>query len=70
MAMRPCSKCLENSWKYELPDSVTVRATCQLCGHEVEFATKKSKKPAKVHAPFVPHFTREEIESQDGPLPW
>lgn len=70
MAMYPCNKCFENSWKYELPDPSTVRATCKLCGYEVEFATKRSKRPPKVYPPFVPHFTREEIENQDGPPPW
>lgn len=69
MAMRPCNKCFESRWKYELPDPSTVRATCQLCGYEVEFPTKKAKS-SKAYAPFVPHFTREEIENQTGPAPW
>lgn len=41
MAMRPCSRCLENSWKFEkLPDG-WARATCQMCAATVEFEAKK-----------------------------
>ncbi len=40
--MYPCQRCLENKWKFELPDSATVRATCEFCGYEVEFPRKKS----------------------------
>lgn len=55
MAMRPCSKCLENSWSYELPDAVTVRATCKLCGHEVEFSPAKLQcKEARAKAHVAP----------------
>ena len=43
MAMRPCEKCYENRWKFELIDG-WVKATCELCGYEVEFETKRSKK--------------------------
>ena len=46
MAMRPCDKCLDNRWTYELPDQFTVRATCQNCGAEVEFLTKRGKRAA------------------------
>ena len=44
MAMRPCEKCLDNRWTYELPDKATVRATCQGYGTEVEFLTKRGKR--------------------------
>lgn len=38
--MRPCEKCLENNWSFEIIEGF-VRATCNLCGYEVEFLTKK-----------------------------
>ena len=40
MAMRHCDKCLENNWKFEVVEEI-VRATCVLCGNEVEFATRE-----------------------------
>lgn len=43
MAMRPCGKCLENNWSYQHIEGY-VRATCKLCGHEVEFPTKKTRR--------------------------
>lgn len=36
MSMRPCDKCLENNWRFERIENV-IRATCNLCGSEVEF---------------------------------
>lgn len=36
MAMRPCEKCLENNWKFQNIENL-VKATCQMCGHEVEW---------------------------------
>lgn len=37
MAMKPCNKCLENRWgQFENYGSIT-RATCQMCGNEVEW---------------------------------
>jgi len=40
MPMRPCEKCLENEWKYQKIDNI-VRATCQLCGYEVEWEPRE-----------------------------
>lgn len=40
MPMRPCEKCLENNWKFEKIETI-VRATCQMCGHEVEWEPRK-----------------------------
>ena len=37
--MNICNKCLENNWKFEYNDG-WVTATCQNCGHYVEFAAK------------------------------
>lgn len=45
MPMRPCERCLENSWEHEHPDTETVRATCRHCGYEVEFGRRNNKKP-------------------------
>jgi hypothetical protein len=50
MPMQPCTKCLENSWSFEKPDSETVRATCRHCAYEVEFSPRKGKK--KAHRQF------------------
>ena len=44
--MYPCNKCLENFWSYEEIDGY-IRATCQICGNEVEFPTRKTKKNSK-----------------------
>lgn len=42
--MRPCQKCLENNWSFEFIDETrTVLATCNLCGFQVEFDSKKKK---------------------------
>jgi hypothetical protein len=38
--MYACNKCLSNQWKYELIEN-WVRATCQVCGSEVEWENKK-----------------------------
>ena len=43
--MYPCNKCLENNWSYEYNDGFII-ATCNLCGHYVEFEAKK--KPYKL----------------------
>lgn len=45
MAMRPCEQCLENWWTYKKLDDGWTRATCQICGNEVEW--EKSKKDWK-----------------------
>lgn len=45
--MYPCKKCFENNWSYEdLPDGY-IRATCQMCGYEVEWLRKKERIPIK-----------------------
>ena len=37
MSMRPCDNCLDNAWDFEkLPDGY-MRATCKMCGYEVEW---------------------------------
>ena len=41
MSMRNCNNCLENNWKFELLPDCFIRATCQMCSHEVEFQSKK-----------------------------
>jgi hypothetical protein len=72
MAMYPCSKCLENSWKFELADAVTVRATCQHCGREVEFLTHKGKKMAAGWIPPLPTtgtHAPDYVPIQHGPGP-
>lgn len=45
--MNFCEKCLENNWDFKYNDGF-IMATCQNCGHEVEFEAKKKpyKKPA------------------------
>ena len=48
MAMRPCTACLENRWKF-LYDENIVTATCQNCEREVSFAARK--KPVNPHRP-------------------
>jgi hypothetical protein len=42
MAMRPCNRCLESSWKYEFNEGL-ITATCQRCGAEVSFLSRKQK---------------------------
>lgn len=42
--MYPCNKCLENSWSFDKIEGI-VKATCNLCGNEVEFEPKKKSKP-------------------------
>jgi len=41
--MKPCNKCLENSWTFESIDGMIVNATCKLCGYEVSFMTKRAR---------------------------
>lgn len=44
MPMRPCDKCLENRWEFKTireEDEKFTRATCILCGNEVDFNFKK-----------------------------
>jgi hypothetical protein len=57
MGMRPCDRCLENNWQYDVPDPCTVvTATCQHCGHEVQFLTKRGRRQMekeKVKARFA-----------------
>jgi len=43
MPMGPCNKCLNNYWLFEHIDGYTI-ATCQMCGHEVEFPSKETTK--------------------------
>lgn len=40
MPMGMCDQCLENNWSFKYIEGY-VRATCNLCGHEVEFQSKK-----------------------------
>lgn len=37
--MYPCKKCLEKNWKFEVIEDI-IRATCRVCGNEVEFPKK------------------------------
>jgi hypothetical protein len=37
--MKPCDKCLENNWKFKYNDGY-VQATCEHCGHYVEFKSR------------------------------
>ena len=42
-----CNNCLENIWEFEkLPDGY-IRATCQMCGNEVEWKPQKKKPKPK-----------------------
>lgn len=41
--MSRCEKCLENNWRFEYIEE-WIRATCQYCGHEVEFPSRRKKK--------------------------
>ncbi len=69
--MRPCKKCLENSWSFQLLDNAYIRATCKSCGADVEWTSEKlQRKKNKVYPPFVPIFSAEEIRNQPGPPPW
>lgn len=47
MAMKNCSKCLENVWEYKHVDGYII-ATCKMCGNEVMFPDKKHKKDRHV----------------------
>ena len=38
--MRACDQCLENNWNYQYNDGYII-ATCNQCGYEIEFKTKK-----------------------------
>jgi len=38
--MRNCNNCLENDWSFERIEDI-VRANCNQCSNEVEFAAKK-----------------------------
>lgn len=80
MPMYPCTKCLERNWKFELPDRETVRATCQNCGHEAEFASRKQKqqhrgkhhRPARSPEPHVgpPEAVFDAGQVGNGVAPW
>ncbi len=50
MAMRACDNCLENNWKFTVLPERWIRATCNLCGHDIEFEGK-AKVFAKVSSP-------------------
>lgn len=67
--MKPCNKCLENQWAFELSDAVTVRATCKLCGHEVEFTTAKLQRKAKRVYPELPAYSFDTDLDYSSP-PW
>lgn len=41
--MSVCSKCLENKWNYEYLEGYII-ATCEFCGNQVEFMSRKLKK--------------------------
>lgn len=41
--MNFCEKCYEKHWAYKHIDGYII-ATCNLCGHEVEFLDRKTKK--------------------------
>ncbi len=69
--MRPCKHCLNNKWTFETLDNGYIRATCQSCSKTVEWTNKKLQhRKNKVHAPFKPYFSDEEISNQPGPPPW
>lgn len=42
MAMGPCNNCLERRWKFEKIEAI-IRATCQVCGYEVEFYARGNR---------------------------
>lgn len=77
--MRPCGKCAENSWKYEMPGADMVRAICRSCGGTVEFPTKRARKqagkPPKVYAetrsgPFIGSRCGERPMRDASIMPW
>ena len=37
--MSPCEKCNSNKWAYKIFDGI-VHATCDSCGHKIEFRSK------------------------------
>lgn len=41
--MQACNKCLENNWSYKYNDGFII-ATCENCGHYVEFEAKGRNK--------------------------
>ncbi len=44
--MQRCNNCLENNWDFKYIDG-WIKATCNLCGHEVEFEAKKKNEVNK-----------------------
>ena len=75
MSMSPCTKCLENQWKYEYNEGIII-ATCKLCDHEVMFeAKKKHKKPIDTKR-FLPVSTADRYVpggrpiDREGKFPW
>jgi hypothetical protein len=61
MAMRPCEKCLEECWgQFERIDG-WVRATCQSCGHEIEWKPFKEFRPS--------HFSQSPVKiTEEGQM--
>lgn len=43
MPMGFCEKCLEKAWSFKHIDGYII-ATCNLCGNEVEFPDRKTKR--------------------------
>lgn len=52
--MRPCERCLENYWSFETIENI-IRATCNMCSHEVEFSKRGSGKIDAVETPRHSH---------------
>lgn len=44
--MKSCDKCLENNWSFKHIDGWII-ATCEFCGNEVQFMSKKEKRNNK-----------------------
>ncbi len=80
--MKPCDRCLENSWKYTFIEGV-ITATCQHCAHEISWQKKKAKftpegpdqirrrerlmQTVNLHHLYVPG---QDPVDREGKLPW
>jgi hypothetical protein len=79
--MRPCSKCLENNWRYAFDDATgRVTATCQFCGAKVAWLTRKKPnrpinpekfKPVSLrHHLYIPGPDALPVDRPENIMPW
>jgi hypothetical protein len=50
--MYPCDKCLENNWSFVKNDDM-IEATCNICGHLVEFSAFKKIAPDNLRSRVI-----------------